>query len=223
MLDTCPRYQIALNLKKCIFCVPLRILLGHVVCKKGLMVDPAKIVVVVNMEAPRSVKQLCSAFGHTGYYRKCIKFYAQITMPMEKLLKKDAKFCWDEEFHCSLDVLKEKMVTAPILVFPDWRKEFHVHVDASCTALGSVLTKVNEGEIDHAIAFTSRNLSKAEKNYSTTEREGLAMVYTLQKFKYYLLGGHFKMYTDHSALKYLVNEPVFGEGDLQMVVTTSRV
>ena len=65
-------------------------------------------------------------------------------------------------------MLKEKMVTTPILVFSKWKKEFHVHVDASCIALGEVLTHDGEGELDHPIAFTSRKLSKAEKNYSTT-------------------------------------------------------
>lgn len=93
------------------------------------------------------------------------------------------------------------MVTAPILVFPKWKKEFHVHVDASCVVLGAILTHAGEGEIGHPITFTRRKLSKDEKNYSTTEREGLAMVYARQKFKHYLLGGDFKMYTDHSALK----------------------
>lgn len=129
---------------------------------------------------------------------------------MEKLLKEDFMFYWDEECQKSLDVLKGKMVTTLILVFPDWKKEFHVHVDASCITLGVVLTKDNGGELDHPIAFTSRRLSKAKKKYSTTERKGLAMVYTLQKFRHYLLGGHFKMYMDHSALKYLVIKAVLG-------------
>ena len=78
-------------------------------------------------------------------------------------------------------------------------------MDASCIALGIVLTQAGDGELDHLIAFVSWKLSKAEKNYSTTEREGLAMVYMLQKFRHYLLGEQFKMYTDHYTLKYLVN------------------
>ena len=73
------------------------ILLGHMVWRQGLMVDPAKIMVIINLEAPRSVKQLCTILGHTRYYRKFIKIYAQIIVPMEKLLKKDATFCWNEE------------------------------------------------------------------------------------------------------------------------------
>jgi hypothetical protein len=101
------------------------------------------------------------------------------------------------------------MVTTPILVFLDW-SEFHVHVDAYSIALGSVLAQPRIGDIDHPLAFASRKLSTAEINYTTTEREGLSTVYALQKFRHYLLGGHFKMFIDHSALKYLVNKPVLG-------------
>lgn len=129
---------------------------------------------------------------------------------MEQLLKKDATYYWNEECNKSLETLKEKMASAPILVFQKWDIEFHVHVDASCIALGVVLTQEGAEGIDHLIAFASRWLSKAEKNYSTTEHEGLAMVYMLHKYCHYLLGGHFKMYIDHSALKYLVNKPVLG-------------
>jgi hypothetical protein len=204
------------------------------VCKQGLLVDPAKIVVIVNLPPPKSVRQLKSTLGHTGYYRKFIRGYAQITVPMEKLLKKDTKYQWNDECQQSLDILKEKMVTASILVFPDWEKEFHVHVDASAIALGEVLTQPGEGDIDHPIAFSSRKLSDSEQNYNTTEREGLAMVYALQKYRHYLLGKHFKMFTDHSSLRYLVNKPVLGgricrwlllfqEFDFEVVVKPGRL
>jgi hypothetical protein len=129
---------------------------------------------------------------------------------MEKLLKKDIKYQWNEEFQQSLDILKETMVTMQILVFPYWSKEFLVHVDASTIALGVVLTQLGEGDMDHPIAFASRKLSDSEQNYNTTEREGLAMVYALLKFRHYLLGQHFNMFTDHSSLRYLVNKLVLG-------------
>ena len=93
------------------------------------------------------------------------------------------------------------MVVSPILVFPDWNKELHVHVDASCIALGVVLAQPSEGEIDHPITFASRKFSEVENNYTTIEREGFSMEYALQKFRHHLLGSHFKMFTDHSALK----------------------
>jgi hypothetical protein len=85
-----------------------------------------------------------------------------------------------------------------------------VHVDASSLALVVVLAQPGEGDIDHPLAFSSRKLSTTEVNYNTTEREGLAMVYAMQKLCHYLLGGHFKVFTNHFMLKYLVNKPVLG-------------
>jgi hypothetical protein len=93
------------------------------------------------------------------------------------------------------------MVTMPILVFLDWSKEFHVHINASSIALGLVLTQPREGDIDHSLDFSSRKLSPREINYTTTKREGLAMVYVRKRFHHYLLGGDFKMFTDHSTPK----------------------
>jgi len=116
-------------------------MLGHDVCKYGLMVDPTKIVVIINLEPTRNVKQLCATLGHTRYYRNFIKAYTQIIAPMENLLKKDATFCWDDHCQKSFNTLKEKMVVEPILVFSYLKKEFHVHVDASCIALGVVLNQ----------------------------------------------------------------------------------
>jgi len=109
-----------------------------------------------------------------------------------------------------LDILKEKMVTKPILVFSNWKKAFHVHVDASSITLGIILAQPGEGGIDHPISFASKKLSSVERNYTTTEREGLAMVYGLHKFRNYSLASHIKMFTDHSAPKYLVNKPLLG-------------
>ena len=95
---------------------------------------------------------------HTGYYRKFIKGYVQIIVPMEKLLKHEKKYEWNKECQKSLDILKERMVTALILVFPDWKKIFHVHVDASSIALGVILAQLGEGGIDHPIAFARKKL-----------------------------------------------------------------
>ena len=136
--------------------------------------------------------------GHIGYYRNFFKDYAHITVPMEKLLKKESKFQWNEDFHKGLDMLKQKLVTAPILVFPNWKKEFHVHVDAYSIALSELLSQPREGELDQAISFANRKLLIVVlKNDMKMEREGLEMVYSLQKFIHYLLGSHLKMYTNH--------------------------
>ena len=89
ILERCRQCHISLNINKCIFKTPFGILLGHIVCKQGLLVDPSKIAIIVDLQPPTSVKQLRTVLGHTSYYRKFIKGYAQITAPMEKLLKKD--------------------------------------------------------------------------------------------------------------------------------------
>jgi hypothetical protein len=98
---------------------------------------------------------------------------------MEKILMKDCQFQWSEECQQSFDRVKQKMVTAPIVVFPNWSKEFHVHVDASSIALGVVFAQPVARDIDHPLAFASRKLSTVEINHTTTKREGLAMVYVL--------------------------------------------
>jgi hypothetical protein len=115
------------------------------VCKQGLLVDPTKIAIIVNLPPPKTVRQLRETLGHTCYYKKFIKGYALITAPMEKLLKKDTKFQWNEDYQQGLDTLKEKMVTTPILVFLYWEKIFYVHVDASMIALADILWQPRAG------------------------------------------------------------------------------
>jgi len=155
MLDTCRQHQIVLNLKKCMFLVPFGNLQGHVVCKQGLMVNPTKIAIILGLQALYSVKQLLATLGHTGCYWKFIKGYAQIIAPMEQMLKKDAMYCWNEECNKSLESLKEKMASTPILIFPKWDVEFHVYVDTSCVMLEVVLTQEGMEGVDHPIAFAS--------------------------------------------------------------------
>jgi hypothetical protein len=97
ILDKCRQFQISLKLNKCILFSPFGVLLGHIVCKQGLLVDPSKIGIIFNLPPPTLVKQLCTVIGHTGYYRKFIKGYAHITAPMENLLKKYCQLGWTDE------------------------------------------------------------------------------------------------------------------------------
>jgi len=117
-------------------------------------------------------------------------------------------FQWILECDKAFETLKEKLITTPIMIFPDWEKEFHVHMDASGIALGAILMQPRDGAMDHPIYFASRKLLQAEHNYKTIEREGLAMICALHKFRHYLLGSHFKFFTNHLTLKYLVNKLV---------------
>ena len=97
------------------------------------------------------------------------------------------------------------------MIFPNRENEFHVHANASGISLGAILVQPGDGAMDHPIYFSSRKLSQIERNYTTTEREKLYIIYSLQKFRHYLFGSHFKLFNDHFALKYLVNRP-FLEG-----------
>jgi hypothetical protein len=116
----------------------------------------------VKLPPPNLVCQLRATLGHIGYYINFIKGYAQITAPMEKLLKKDTRFQWNQDCQQGLDTLKVNMVTTPILVLPNWEKTFQVHVDASTITFGAILVHPGVGELDHPIAFASRKLSESE-------------------------------------------------------------
>ena len=142
-----------LNSKKCIFCAPFGILLGHITCKQGLLVDPVKIALILSLPPLTNVNMLRAMLGHTRYYRKFIKEYVVITTTMEKLLKKDVAFVWSPECQDIIDTLKANMASTPILIFLDWNKEFHVHVDASSIVLGVVLMQLGEGDMDHPNRF----------------------------------------------------------------------
>jgi hypothetical protein len=158
MFDKCRELYISLNLRKCILCVPHGNLLGHIVCREGVLVDPSKVVVIVNMLLPMSAKQLCSTLGHTGYDRRFIRRYENIIALLENLLKNAKVFQWTPECDKVFETLKEKLNTSPILIFPNWENESHVHVDASGIALGAILEQPGDGAMDHPIYFGSKEV-----------------------------------------------------------------
>ena len=125
---------------------------------------------------------------------------------MTQLLKKDVGYVWTPQRQDAFDKLKGRLKTAPVLQPPDWTKTFHVDVDTSSFYIGTILSQRDDEMKDHPIYFASRQLSAAEKNYTTTEREALGLVYSYKKFCHYLLGYKTIFHTDHNALKYLVNQ-----------------
>lgn len=113
--------------------------------------------------------------------------------------------------HQVMETLKENMSPTPILTFPDSTKVFHINLDASSISLGVTLAHLREGDLDHIISFASRMLSITKQNYTNTERQGLTMVYALNKYHHYLLGNKFKLYTNHFTLRYYMKNLVLGE------------
>ena len=135
--------------------------------------------------------------GHIGYYRKFIRQYSDITYPLEELLWEDVPYHWTSECQQSFELLKRKLVEAPILKFLDWLRNFHLHIDTSALAVSAILAQPVDDSRDHPNVYTSRKLNKYERNYSTTKREALGMVFALKKFRHYLLANPFIFYIDH--------------------------
>jgi hypothetical protein len=181
------------------------IVLGHIVSEKGLEVDKSKIDLVRHLPSPTSVREVRSFLGHAGFYRRFIKDFSKISTPLCRLLQKDVPFVFDDECEKAFNHLKELLTSAPIIVPPDWSLPFELMCDASDYALGAVLGQRKDKK-PHVIYYASRTLNDAQLNYSTTEKELLAVVFALDKFRSYLLGTKVIIYSDHAALKYLLTK-----------------
>lgn len=179
------------------------IVLGHVVSKDGLEVDKSKVDLIANLPPPQSVKNIRSFLGHEGFYRRFIKDFSKISKPLSNLLAKDVKFEFSNECKTSFETLKSILTTTPIIQSPDWTHPFELMCDASDYAIGVVLGQRID-KIPRVIYYASKNLNDAQLNYSTTEKEFLAVIFALEKFRPYLVGSKIINYTDHAALHYLL-------------------
>ena len=190
---------------KCHFCSQEIKFLGHVVNEQGIQPDPSKITKVANYPVPRNLTELRAFLGLASYYRRFIKDFSKISSPLYKLTEKETLYQWSDERQRIFDVLKEKLTTAPILIYPNFDQPFTLYTDASQIGLGAVLSQKGDDGKEHVIVYASRSLNPAEKNYSTTEQECLAIVWAVKYFKHYIFGSKFTIVTDHSALQWLLN------------------
>lgn len=181
------------------------IILGHKVSTQGLDVDIAKLETIEKLPPPSSVKGIKSFLGHAGFYRRFIKDFSKITKPVCSLLEKDTVFKFDGECKLAFELLKKKLTTAPVIVAPDWTIPFELMCDASDYAVGAVLGQRRE-KVFHAIYYASKTLTETQMNYITTENEFLAVVYAFDKFWAYLIWTKVVIYTDHSAIRYLISK-----------------
>ncbi|RVX16583.1 Retrovirus-related Pol polyprotein from transposon 17.6 [Vitis vinifera] len=205
VLHRCIEKDLVLNWEKCHFMVQKGIVLGHIISKNGIEVDKAKVELIVKLPPPTNVKGIRQFLGHAGFYRRFIKDFSKISKPLCELLVKDAKFVWDEKCQRSFEELKQFLTTAPIVRAPNWKLHFEVMCDSSDLAMGAVLGQREDGK-PYVIYYASKTLNEAQKNYTTTEKELLAVVFALDKFRAYLVGSSIVVFTDHSALKYLLTK-----------------
>ena len=160
---------------------------------------------IENLPPPVNVKGIRSFLGHAGFYRRFIKDFSKIAKPLSNLHNKDTAFIFDEECLQAFNILKTRLVSALVITAPDWGQEFELMCDASDYAIGAVLGQ-RKGKVFHAIYYASKVLNDAQINYATTEKEMLAIVYALKKFRLYLVGSKVIVYTNHAAIKYLLNK-----------------
>ena len=179
------------------------IVLGHKIYATGLKVDQSKISIIKTLAPPTTVKGIRSFFGHAGFYRRFMIDFSKIARPLCRLLEKDTKFNFDDSCKAAFEEIKIRLVQAPIMAALNWDQEFEVMCDASDFAMGAVLGQRKE-KIFRAIYYASRTFNEAQENYSTTEKEMLAIVFACEKFRPYILGSHVIVHTNHAAIKYLM-------------------
>ena len=174
---------------------------------KGVETDAEKVEAVRSFPVPADVKSLHSFLGLASYYRRFVHGFAKVAGPLHALTKKDALFVWGPECQTVFDDSKQLLTSSPVLAFPDFSKGFVLKTDASGAGLGAALAQEQPDHTVRPIAYASRSLLKHECNYGITELEGLGVVWAVKHFRPYLYGHSCVVYTDHQALKSLLNTP----------------
>nr|GEU43174.1 reverse transcriptase domain-containing protein [Tanacetum cinerariifolium] len=191
-------------LEKCHFMVKEGIVIGHKISKNGLEVDQAKVDVIAKLPHPTTMKGVRSFLGHASY-RRFIPDFSKIAIPMIHLLGKETPFMFSKDCIDAFETLNKKITEALILVVLDWYLPFELMCDASHFVIGAVL---GQRRMKHfqPIHYAIKTMNEAQIHYTTTEKEMLSVVYTFEKFRPYLVLSKSILYTDHSALKYLLNK-----------------
>ena len=171
----------------------------------GLEVDQEKFSIIRNLMPPTTVKGIRNFLGHAGFYRRFIRDFSKIARPLYRVLEKDTKFYFDESCQNSFEEIKSRLVEALIMAKPDWNREFEIMCDASDFAMGAILGQKAK-KVFKAIYYANKTFNEAQENYSTTEKEMLAIVFACEKFRPYILGSHVIIHIDHATIKYLMSK-----------------
>src|SRR6266511_545919 len=157
------------------------------------------------MSCPKDIKGIRSFLGHVGLYRRFIKDFSKISRPLKNLLQKDVPFVFDDAYVEAFETLKKALTSAPIVQPPDWNLPFKIMCDASDYVFGAVLGQRVDKKLN-VIHYASKTLDSAQRNYATTEREFLAIVFACDKFRSYIVDSKVTVHTDHAAIKYLMEK-----------------
>jgi hypothetical protein len=197
---------LTLKLKKCVFATRSMEYLGHELSEEGVRPVQRLVTAVSEFPRPRDAVEVKRFVHLTGYYRKFIAAFGSIMAPMTRLLKKAHEWEWTEAQEFAFERVKAALTTKPLLVYPDFALPFRLVTDASKIGLGACLMQ-DQGHGWQPIAYASKVNSSAESNYSITELECLAVVWSVKLFRPYLYGRAFGIITDHAVLKWLMTRP----------------
>ena len=200
VLDKLREAGLTVNMAKSKFCRTSLKFLGHIVSSAGVHVDPEKTEAVHNYPVPTTLKALQRFLGMAGWYHRFVPNFSRLAEPLNALKRKGAKFRWSAECQDAFEKLKDHLIRPPVLAHPNFNLPFVVYTDASEVGLGAVLVQQADAGTEEVLAFASRSLSAAERNYSATELECLAVVWALERWRIYLEGRLFKVVTDHNSL-----------------------
>ena len=205
LLERLVQAQLAVNLSKSEFAHAHVTYLGHVVGQGHVGPVTAKVEAVMNFPAPANKKKLMRFLGMTGYYRKFCRNFSVVTTPLTNLLKKQEPYEWSLSCQQAFEQVKAILQTAPVLVTPDFGKQFKLVVDASDLGAGAVLQQEDDQGIDHPICYFSANFNEHQQRYSTIEKETLALLLALKQFDVYLNNTvkPVLVYTDHNPLVFI--------------------
>lgn len=206
VLEILHKDQWRVKLSKCAFAQQSVAYLGHVVSAEGLATDKSKIETIANWPRPLNLKDLRGILGVTGYYRKFIEYYAIIARPLTDLLKKGAIFTWTPEAETAFQVLKQALISAPVLALPDFNQQFVIDTDACDVGIRAVLSQRG-----HPIAYVSRALGPRNRGLSVYEKEYLAILLAIQQWRPYLQLREFLIRTDHKSLTHLADQRLHTE------------
>ena len=165
----------------------------------------AKVEAIHQYPVPRDKRDIMRFLGMAGYYRKFCHNFATIAAPLTELLQKKQKFMWTQNCQAAFEKIKAVLLMAPVLRAPDFSKLFKLFVDASDIGVGGVLLQEDKDGIDHPVCYFSRKLDSHQRNYSTYEKETLALLLSLQHFDIYLRPtvDPVQVYTDHNPLVFI--------------------
>ena len=170
--------------------------MGHIISDARLATDPSKIEAMLKWPVPKTVTELRGFLGLTGYYRKFVH-HGLIAQPLTQLLKKK-QFQWSPEAQSAFELLEQAMTTTHVLALPNFTEQFIVETDASDVGIGPVLKQYGQ-----LVAYLSKALAKHHKNLSIYEKEFLALIMAVEKWRQYLQHQEFIIRTDHKSLTYL--------------------